>query len=131
MDRRARAGLAALAVAASALAWSGAGPYPLHDVRPLVAEMEGQPDPGDAALVYSATRWAYGLYTGFGVTFRDDPTRGTGFDVVLTDPWVHILEPQRAAPGRYDPTSPRAPRGPNGCGCSPAGGETTWSCSSA
>lgn len=102
-DPRMGAGLAAGAVTASLLAWPGPAPYPHHDVRPLVAELEAELGAGDAVLVYSATRWAYALYTGFGVAFPDDPTQPTGFDVVVRDPRVHVLEPQRDHPERYAP----------------------------
>ncbi|HVL97947.1 MAG TPA: hypothetical protein VM324_01470 [Egibacteraceae bacterium] len=100
-DRRAAAGLAAAVLAATALARPDAGSYPSHDVRPLVARMEAALRPGDAVLVYSATRWAYGLYTGFDVAFPPDPRRGTGFDVAVADPRVRILEPQRHTAERY------------------------------
>lgn len=102
-DRRAGAGLAVVAVAAGALTGPAPRPYPQHDVRPLVAEMEAALAPGDAVLVYSATRWAYGLYTRFEVAFPDDATQATGFDVAVSDRRVHILDPQRQHPQRYAP----------------------------
>lgn len=99
--RRVGVGLVAVAAAATALARPTPSPYPPHDVRPLIAALESQMAEDDVVLVYSASRWAYGLYTGFGVSFPEDPRQGTGFDVAVEDPRVRILDPHRDDPARY------------------------------
>lgn len=113
-DRRIAGGVVVLALLASVVPGPLPRPYPEHDVRPLVAQVEAELGAGDVLLVYSATRWAYGLYTSSPVSFRDDPTQGTGFDVAVADPRVRILAPQRDQPHRYAPEVAVGTRGADG-----------------
>jgi hypothetical protein len=95
--------VAAGAVAALAfVAWPPAR-YPQEDVRPLVGTLEESVAEGDAVLVYSATRWAYALYTEGPLALVDDDSSLNGFDAVPLDPRVTILDPHRDEPARHGP----------------------------
>jgi hypothetical protein len=72
-------------------------------VRPLIAEVEARLQPGDTVLVYSATRWAYALYTSAPVAFGKDPAHMPGFDLQIRSPAVRVLGPHRDDPERYAP----------------------------
>jgi len=95
-------GAAVLAVAVAATV-RPPPPYPAEDVRPLVEVVEASARPGDAIAVYSATRWAYALYTSAPVDLRRDATSPNGFAVVVGDPRVRVLGPHRQVPSRYGP----------------------------
>ena len=73
-------------------------PYPAEDLAPLVAVVEREAGPGDAIAVYSASRWAYALYSTAPVDLRRDPRSANGFDVAVADERVEVL-----APSRHDP----------------------------
>lgn len=92
----------ALAAALMLVAWPPPR-YPAEDVRPLVTILEESVVAGDAVLVYSATRWAYALYTSGAVGLVDDESSLNGFDVVPRDPRVTILDPHRDDPARHAP----------------------------
>lgn len=77
------------------------GPYPPEDLRPLVAELERARRPGDTVLVYSAARWAYGLYADPPPTIDQAPDRMPGFELVLADADAHFLNPGRERPEVY------------------------------
>jgi hypothetical protein len=88
--------------------------YPSEDVRPLVSVLEAERQPDDAVLVYSATRWAYALYTDEPVRLVADGTSPNGFDVRIDA--AAVLEPHRDDPGAYrDPV-----------GAAAAGSERVW-----
>ena len=91
----------AAVTAALVLALPATPVYPPEDVGPLVAEVEARMEPGEVVLVYSATRWAYGLYTGEPVAFAKDSTRMPGFALDIRSDAVHVLGPHREEPERY------------------------------
>ena len=80
-----------------------APPYPAEDLRPLVAMVEADARADDLILVYSASRWAYALYTSASVDLRRDRNSPNGFAVDIQDPRVEVLEPHRQDPDRYGP----------------------------
>lgn len=73
-------------------------PYPVQDVRPLVELLERERQDDDGVLVYSATRWAYGIYTAGPVEVVQTSTQANNFAPVPTDPRVHVLDAHRADP---------------------------------
>ena len=73
-------------------------PYPAEDLAPLVAIVEREARPDDAIAVYSASRWAYALYTSAPVDLQRDRRSANGFDVAVADERVEVL-----APSRHDP----------------------------
>jgi hypothetical protein len=76
----------------------GTDPYPAEDVGPLVAVVESEASADDRILVYSASRWAYGLEADADVDVVRDRTSANGFDVVVGDERVTVLEPGGAVP---------------------------------
>ena len=96
--------------------------YPPEDVRPLIAEIEDRARPDEVVLVYSATRWAYGLYTREPVAFQGpDHLPGFNLEIRSTRPRPR---PARDEPARYGPrSSTPSPAGP--VWWSPAIGATT------
>ncbi|HVL04300.1 MAG TPA: hypothetical protein VM386_07680, partial [Acidimicrobiales bacterium] len=88
-----------------------APPYPAEDLRPLVAAVEADARADDLIVVYSASRWAYALYTSASVDLRRDRDSPNGFAVDIEDPRVEVLEPQREDPDRYGPILDRLAEG--------------------
>lgn len=86
-------------------------PYPSEDLRPLVAMAEADARADDLILVYSASRWAYALYTSAAVDLRRDRDSPNGFAVHIEDPRVEVLEPHRQDPDRYEPILDRLAEG--------------------
>lgn len=96
-------GVTVSVVAALTLAARPPMPYPAENVRPLVVALEEQAAEGDVVLVYSATRWAYALYTEGPVALIADPSSLNGFDAVPGNPAVTVLEPHRTDPSSHAP----------------------------
>jgi hypothetical protein len=91
-----------VALGAVALVLAGpAPPYPLEDVRPLVAQAERERGAGEPLIVYPSTIWAYALYTSAPVTLRANPASPWGFSPQVNDTTVILLEPSRDRPDRY------------------------------
>lgn len=88
-----------------------APPYPEEDLRPLVALVEAEARAGDLVAVYSASRWAYALYTSAPVDIRPDAASANGFAVRIDHPAVEVLEPHREDPSRYGPVLDRLVQG--------------------
>ncbi len=84
--------------------------YPGEDVRPLVEEVESR-DTSDPVVVYSATRWAYALYTSNTVSIIPSGSTANGFDVDFRSGQVVVLGPHRAEPERYEPELERVTEG--------------------
>ena len=87
-----------------------APPYPAEDIRPLVAMVEAEARGDDLIVVYSASRWAYALYTSASVDLRPDGDSPNGFAVDIADPGVEVLEPRREDTDRYGPVLDRLAR---------------------
>ena len=101
------AGAVAVLVAVLAIGVTPAPPYPAEDVAPLVAAVEDLARPDDGIMVYSASRWAYALYTEHPVDLRRDRRSANGFDVTIGDERVAVLEPHRDAPAGHAPAIDR------------------------
>ncbi|MFT5223930.1 MAG: hypothetical protein ACI867_002258 [Glaciecola sp.] len=89
-------GLLAAAAAATPVA------YPRETVRPLVESLEQQRAAGDEVVVFSASRWTYGVYTSAPVSLVVDEAEGTGFRLEIDDPGVTLLRPMSGGRGRTD-----------------------------
>ncbi len=63
-------------------------PYPVRDVRPLVAELERRVSPSDSVLIRPDDDFAFGLYTTWPITFVRS-SASTGFAVRVDRPNVH------------------------------------------
>lgn len=107
----AAAGVAGVAVGALVLGVRPSPPYPAQDLRPLVAAVEQRAGPDDAIAVYSASRWAYALYSGGPVDLRRDTTSANGFAVTIADERVEVLGAHRDDPSAHGPTVERLAEG--------------------
>lgn len=94
------AAVVAVVAVAGAAAW-GPVRYPQEDVRPLVARVEGQRRPGDVTVVFSATRWAYALYTSAPVEVVANPGQPNFFDPRIDGSAVEVMQPSRNDPAGY------------------------------
>lgn len=71
--------------------------YPVEDVASAVAAWEAARTHGDGLLVYSASRWAFGLYTSGDITLVADRAESRGFHVEVADVDVTLLPPTETA----------------------------------
>jgi len=78
-----------------------AEPYPQHDLREVVRELEDRRRPGEPVLVQHHSRFGYGLYTPVPVRIVGDPESWQGFTVEPDDPDV-VLLPYPSARLRWD-----------------------------
>lgn len=111
LPRPAAGTLVAVVAAALVLAVRPLPPYPDEDLRPLVAAVEQRARSGDAIAVYSASRWAYALYTSGPVELERDVTSANGFAVAIADERVEVLGPHRADPRAHAPALDRLAAG--------------------
>lgn len=82
------------------IAWDGVA-YPNHDVRGFVEAVEAERSDSALVILYPATRVAYPVYSSLDVRIERSDVELNGFETIIEDERVFVLQSRRNNPDRY------------------------------